>query len=41
MMSFSSIMDTSRLRESCEEIRETRGQSVDALFREVFKCWEN
>lgn len=29
------------LHESCEEIRETRGQSVDALFREVFKCWEN
>ena len=29
------------LHESCEEIRETRGQPVDALFREVFKCWEN
>ena len=29
------------LHESCDEIRETRGQSVDALFREVFKCWEN
>ena len=29
------------LHESCEEIRETRGQSADALFREVFKCWEN
>ena len=40
MMSFSSIMDVA-LHESCEEIRETRGQSVDALFRRVFKCWEN
>ena len=29
------------LHESCDEIRENRGKSVDALFREVFKCWEN
>jgi ABC-2 type transport system ATP-binding protein len=29
------------LRSSVDEIRETRGMSVDALFREVFKCWEN
>jgi len=26
------------LESSVDEIRETRGQSVDALFREVFKC---
>ena len=26
------------LETSVDEIRETRGQSVDALFREVFKC---
>ena len=29
------------LHSSVDEIRETRGMSVDALFREVFKCWEN
>ena len=29
------------LHESCDEIREKRGKSVDALFREVFRCWEN
>ena len=26
------------LESSVDEIRETRGVSVDALFREVFKC---
>lgn len=29
------------LHASCDEIRERHGTSVDALFREVFKCWEN
>ncbi len=26
---------------SVDEIRETEGKSVDAYFREVFRCWEN
>ena len=29
------------LESSVDAIRETRGQSVDALFREVFKCGES
>lgn len=29
------------LQSSVDEIRETRGVSVDTLFREEFKCWEN
>ena len=29
------------LQSSVDEIREKQGKSVDALFREVFKCWEN
>ena len=29
------------LHDSCETIREQQGKSVDQLFREVFKCWEN
>lgn len=29
------------LRSSVDRIREEKGMSVDALFREVFKCWEN
>ena len=29
------------LHASCERIREEQGKSVDQLFREVFKCWEN
>ena len=29
------------LHDSCEHIREEQGKSVDQLFREVFKCWEN
>ena len=29
------------LHDSCERIREQQGKSVDQLFREVFKCWEN
>ena len=29
------------LHDSCENIREQQGKSVDGLFREVFKCWEN
>jgi ABC-2 type transport system ATP-binding protein len=29
------------LQSSADEIREKQGKSVDALFREVFKCWEN
>ncbi len=29
------------LHESVDNIRQTHGKSVDALFREVFKCWEN
>ena len=29
------------LQDSCEHIRETQNKSVDQLFREVFKCWEN
>ena len=31
----------SALHDSCEAIREQQGKSVDQLFREVFKCWEN
>ena len=27
-----------RLHQSAEDIREKEGKSVDALFREVFKC---
>ena len=29
------------LHDSFEAIREQQGKSVDQLFREVFKCWEN
>jgi ABC-2 type transport system ATP-binding protein len=29
------------LSSTVDEIREEKGVSVDALFREVFKCWEN
>ena len=29
------------LQSTVDEIRETRGKSVDAYFREVFRCWEN
>ena len=29
------------LRSTVDEIREKQGMSVDAYFREVFKCWEN
>ena len=29
------------LHDSCEAIREQQGKSVDQLFREVFKWWEN
>ena len=29
------------LQDSCDHIRETQNKSVDQLFREVFKCWEN
>ena len=29
------------LHDSCEAIREQQRKSVDQLFREVFKCWEN
>ena len=29
------------LQSTVDDIRETRGKSVDAYFREVFKCWEN
>lgn len=29
------------LHDSVDNIRQTHGKSVDALFREVFKCWEN
>ena len=29
------------LHDSCENIREQQGKSIDGLFREVFKCWEN
>lgn len=29
------------LHDSCDRIREAQGRSVDQLFREVFKCWEN
>ena len=29
------------LHDSCESIREQQGKSIDGLFREVFKCWEN
>ena len=29
------------LQSTVDDIRETRGKSVDAYFREVFRCWEN
>ena len=29
------------LQSTVDEIRDTRGKSVDAYFREVFRCWEN
>ena len=29
------------LHSTVDSIREERGMSVDAYFREVFKCWEN
>ena len=29
------------LLSTVDDIRETRGKSVDAYFREVFRCWEN
>ena len=29
------------LQQAVDEIREQRGMSVDALFREEFRCWEN
>lgn len=29
------------LADSVDHIRETKGKSVDGLFREVFSCWEN
>ena len=29
------------LQSSVDDIREKNNKSVDALFREVFKCWEN
>ena len=29
------------LQSTMDDIRETRGKSVDAYFREVFRCWEN
>lgn len=29
------------LHSTVDDIRENRGMSVDAYFREVFKCWEN
>jgi len=32
---------TIRLQASVDDIREQYGKSVDALFREVFKCWGN
>lgn len=32
---------TIRLQASVDDIREQYGKSVDALFREVFKCWAN
>lgn len=32
---------TIRLQASVDDIREQYGKSVDALFREVFKCWVN
>lgn len=28
------------LQSTVDDIRETRGKSVDAYFREVFRCWE-
>ena len=29
------------LQSTVDDIRETRGKSVDAYFRDVFRCWEN
>ena len=29
------------LQSTVDDIRETRGKSVDAYFREVFRCWDN
>ena len=29
------------LQSTVDDIRETRGKSVDAYFREGFRCWEN
>ena len=29
------------LKSTVDSIRENQGMSVDAYFREVFKCWEN
>ena len=29
------------LQSTVDDIRETRGKSVDAYFREEFRCWEN
>ncbi len=26
---------------SCDELRQAHGKSIDGIFREVFKCWEN
>lgn len=26
---------------SCDELREAHGKSIDMIFREVFRCWEN
>lgn len=32
---------TIKLTSSVEELREKEGKSVDSIFREVFRCWEN
>ncbi|MEG1427486.1 MAG: ABC transporter ATP-binding protein, partial [Oscillospiraceae bacterium] len=32
---------TLALQDSVDNLREKYGKSVDAIFREVFKCWEN
>ena len=29
------------LQASADDVREKNGKSVDAYFREVFRCWEN
>ena len=26
---------------NCDELRQAHGKSIDGIFREVFKCWEN